>query len=79
MLAIRQRHRGNKKNMDPLSGQALRRKSDCRVRGTRGNSVQIPSSSKTLTRPEERQSDQPILLCFCESELEEVSGHEREQ
>ena len=23
-----------------------------------------------LTRPEERQSDQPILLCFCESELE---------
>ena len=36
-------------------------------------------SNKTLTRPEERQSDQPILLNFCESNLEEVSGHEREQ
>ena len=33
--------------------------------------------------PEERQSDQPawvpVLLSICEAELEEVSGHEREQ
>ena len=35
--------------------------------------------NKTLTLPEERQSDQPILLNFCELKFEEVSGHEREQ
>ena len=29
--------------------------------------------------PEERQSDQPILLSVCKAELGEVSGHEREQ
>ena len=36
-------------------------------------------SNKTLTRPEERQNEQLILLSFCETELEEESNREREQ
>ena len=32
-----------------------------------------------VNSPEERQSEQPKLLSICEAELEEVSGHEREQ
>ena len=35
--------------------------------------------SKNPPVPEECQRDQPILLSICEVELEELSGHEREQ
>ena len=31
------------------------------------------------TSPTERQVEQPILLCNCEAEMEEMSGHGREK
>ena len=51
-------------------------------------STETYSSTTSVVRPpptmnflglEERQNDQPILLSICEADLEEVSGHEREQ
>ena len=33
----------------------------------------------TAPSPTERQVEQPILLCNCEAEMEEVSGHVREK